>query len=142
MSGVIGPNRYVPGQVASYAGTEPCDDCDQPATFMMIGETDSFGSEVSHYCTQHMLEHQQANREARAETETCEFCGAVTEDCEPFRDPEESYGPVYTVCLACRVAANKRFAETIEPDEDDPMPSDLDEDDGVPLYDGSDEDDD
>ena len=142
MADVIGPNSYVPGQVRTYNGPEFCDDCDKPATFMMIGETDSFGSEVMHLCAEHMAERQKVVHEYQQQPTTCDFCGKSTTDCEPYRDPEESRGPVYTVCEACRVATSERFAKAmVEPDEEDPTALLDDDDDLLPPLDDEPEDD-
>lgn len=118
MPGVIGRNPYRTGDVQTYMGPEMCDDCDHPARFRMIGETDSFGSEVYYYCAQHMAQHKQHLNEIHQQEQRCDLCGKTTSDCKPWRDPEESYGPQYTVCEQCRIDRAKAAAALLE-DEDD-----------------------
>lgn len=53
MADVIGPSNYKTGQ--DYRGKIPdgmkCEDHpDRPATHAVVGETDSFGSEIIHWC--------------------------------------------------------------------------------------------
>lgn len=139
MSGVIGRNPYRTGDIQTYTGPELCEDCEQAARFRMIGETDSFGSEVYYYCAAHAAQHKQHLNEILQQEQRCDLCGKTTTDCKPWRDPEENYGPQYTVCKACRTERTKAASATLS-DEGDDILTDTDfdqepEDDLPPILD-------
>jgi hypothetical protein len=104
MAGVIGPNRYLPGQFIKAREGAVCDEHpDRPATYTMIGETDSFGSETHDMCDE-------CRRDAVSEKERdvnaeglCEICHTMQKGVNESRDPSEGmYGPVYRMCPACK----------------------------------------
>ncbi len=71
-----------------------CDDCENLASWKMIGEVDSFGHETIHLCDHHYKAY-------TSETNTygpCDICGS-DETTYRTRDPSEgSHGPVYVRC--------------------------------------------
>jgi len=136
MADVIGPSSYKPGQTMAWKpdGRE-CDDCDQAAKYAVIGETDSFGSEVSHLCQDCYIQLQSHLTEQRKESRPCQICGDIKEDVIPFRDPEEGLsGPVYQTCPQCRQRLTEAFCDDGTLDDD----RDFDRDDDYVL--GEDED--
>ena len=117
MSDVIGPSNKLPGQTIGWVpDSRECDDCSKLAEHAVIGETDSFGSEIHHLCNEHYLEMMKAIEEQKNSLRTCDICGVTKDDCLPFRDPAEgSCGPVYITCQECRTRINNDF---IGDDED------------------------
>lgn len=105
MSSCIGPNKYLPGEHIKCDPGHVCDceGCGLPAKHAIVGETDSFGSEILHFCEAH---YQQFTVELAQEKEEnppeCEFCKS-TERVAFTRDPSEGMsGPLYELCAKCR----------------------------------------
>lgn len=128
MSDVIGPSRYLPGHILPFkADGRPCDECDLQAHHAVIGETDSFGSEVKHLCSGHLASLQSEMLSAREQITVCEVCGLQKSNCAPARDPEEgTSGPVMNTCPDCKTRMNSVFA--IGSDQEDSTELDIDED--------------
>lgn len=143
MAGAIGPSSYLPGRLLKLKPGSMCDDHpDRPSTHRMVGETDSFGSEILDMCQECYDKYLSGMEEAQNIPQTCEWCGAVTTDCADTRDMDEGmYGPVYSVCGACRRAESQRISEELDalseqvelqpygPDDGDDIPDD----DGVDI---------
>lgn len=103
MSDVLGPNPYLPGQERPFQpdGTV-CDHCDEQASHAVVGETDSFGSEILHLCNVHYAELRKSELESREKEQLCDLCQTMQKDVRAWRDPEEgSCGPVYRACTGC-----------------------------------------
>lgn len=104
MSTVIGPNSYLPGRVLSQGRlveNYTCDECEAKATKAIIAETDSFGSEVMHFCGSCYAQFEERHKASMTEPQTgyCDHCRAVVDNVQPTRDPGEgSTGPVYYLC--------------------------------------------
>ena len=129
MCSSIGPNSYTPGQTLPFkVDGRVCDhgNCDQTARHCVVGETDSFGSELQYLCDHHFLDLKAALEEKKKELQLCDICKNLSRDCTQVRDPEEGMsGRLYTVCPDCR-----RQLLHIDPedlDEED-VPSDTDDD--------------
>lgn len=106
MAGVIGPNRYRPGQVLKAA---PGVFCDQHKGILsvarVVGETDSFGSEVIDVC-QKCLDKINNKKTVIGE---CELCHTTT-TISRRRDPAEGYsGRLYDMCDECNARLIKNF---------------------------------
>ena len=72
MADVIGPNNKLPGQTIGWVPDgRDCDDCNQMAKHAVVGESDSFGSEIHHLCSEHFLEMQNAIKEQENQEQTC-----------------------------------------------------------------------
>lgn len=133
MADVIGPNSYLPGQKIKVPHGAMCDEHpDRPAVCRVVGETDSFGSELMDMCQQCMDEHDNAPRSSDAK---CDRCGAVGE-LLPTRDPDEGLtGPIYYYCFGCRTKQSEEARDEIidsycgadEPLGLDDEPEELDE---------------
>lgn len=103
MASVIGPSSKLPGDLIICEHGVICDHhtCGMPAVRAVVGETDSFGSEVLHFCEAHYQVFLTEIREDRV-TDQCEFCGS-SDQVRPIRDPDEGMaGPVYMLCSKCR----------------------------------------
>lgn len=103
MASSIGPSTKLPGDLVICQHGIICDEygCDLPAVRAVVGETDSFGSEICHLCEAHYQVFLTELREARL-TEQCETCGS-SDQVRPTRDPDEGMaGPVYMLCSKCR----------------------------------------
>lgn len=122
MAAVIGPNSYVTGQVLQCKVGDTCDTCanegiTKQATHAVVGETDSLGSEVGHYCTPHYHKVMAEIAESR-KTVTCERCDG-TEEVRPTRDPEEGMrGPQYMLCKTCRSAMLEYLNQFLDDEEE------------------------
>lgn len=124
MADVIGPNSFLPGQVLSTTATAMCDDHpDRPAYKRIVGETDSFGSELIDLCQECYTAH--INHVPEPICGTCAWCKKHSDNLKPTRDFEEGlHGPVYDVCSGCRQRQNELAAEELahysgHDDEDD-----------------------
>lgn len=116
MASVIGPNRYLPGNTIPCEKGFECDieNCGLPAVRAVVGETDSFGSEINHFCEAHYQQHVSAQQEEDFSL-TCEHCG-VANNVRYVRDPDEGmYGPVYQLCQTC----TRRMLASYEVDPDE-----------------------
>lgn len=116
MAGVIGPSKYLPGQFIKAREGAVCDEHpDRPATYTMIGETDSFGSETHDMCDeckQHAISEKEKDVNAEG---LCEICHTMQKGVNEARDPSEGmYGPVYRMCPACK---NKIINAFLDDDE-------------------------
>ena len=104
-----------------------CDQCsgaeppiEKPAKAAMIGETDSYGSEVHHYCEDCIkaIEEEREKSNSEDELKYCDHCEAQSKDVRPMRDPEEgSCGRLYYLCQKHRSALISSFV-----DDDDCSP--------------------
>lgn len=113
MADVIGPNHYLPGQLLTGHPEMVCDDHpDRPAKYRMVGETDSFGSEILDLCEECYDAIKKAEADQAEALDFCEGCKTEQKDCRPIRDPDEGQcGPVYTMCPACRKQLVRYFNE-------------------------------
>ena len=113
MADVIGPNSFLPGQVMSTVAGAMCDDHpDRPAYKRIVGETDSFGSELIDLCQACYTAH--INHVPEPITGPCAWCKKPSDNLKPTRDFEEGlHGPVYDVCPGCRQRQNDLAAEEL-----------------------------
>jgi hypothetical protein len=90
-----------------------CDDHpDRPAYKRIVGETDSFGSELIDLCQECYTAH--INRVPEPITGPCAWCKKHSDNLKATRDFEEGMaGPVYDVCLPCIQNQNKIAAEDL-----------------------------
>lgn len=132
MADIIGPSNKLPGQTIGFVPDgRSCDYCNKPAIHAVVGETDSFGSEIHHVCNEDYIEIQKSIQEEREKPKHCEICHSSHTDCQPFRDPSEgSCGPVYDACPDCR----KRIIDYFIGDDENPE-VDFDEVETIPNYD-------
>lgn len=102
-----GPVSTMPGSRSPSDGQEPCENHEDRSSSMRVqGETDSFGCEYYYLCQECL------DAPTKPELMYCDWCKAERDDCNSFRDFEEGMsGPVYKVCLACRVRHNERLAD-------------------------------
>ena len=102
MADVIGPNSYLPGQELKVPESIMCDEhSDRPATHRIVGETDSFGSELIDWCDE-CFNNYKAAKENPEYNLSCDHCYAVDCKTTATRDPDEgSCGPVYHLCDSC-----------------------------------------
>lgn len=112
MADVIGPNSHLPGQTVPGKEGVMCDEHpDRPAVKRVVGESDSFGSELHDLCQEcydkHLVYLKTADTSGR-----CDWCKQHKHALHPHRDIEEgSCGPVYEVCVECIDAERSRWAE-------------------------------
>ncbi len=124
MADVIGPNSYLPGRILRteyMIKGHTCDQCsgaeppvEKPAKAAMIGETDSLGSEVHHYCEDCIkaIEEEREKSSSEDELKYCDHCEAQSKDVRPMRDPEEgSCGRLYYLCQKHRSALISSFVD-------------------------------
>jgi len=106
MADVIGPNSYLPGQSLTVPVGMMCDEHqDRVATNRIVGETDSFGSELIDMCQEcySAFKAFQSSPENYLNESTCEICNSSNIRVTPTRDPEEGLcGRVYDACDGCR----------------------------------------
>lgn len=102
MADVIGPNSYLPGQELKVPEDMMCDEhADRPATHRIVGETDSFGSELIDWCDE-CFNNYKAAKENPEYNLNCDHCHAVDCKTTATRDPDEgSCGPIYHLCDNC-----------------------------------------
>lgn len=102
MADVIGRNSYKPGQLLQVPAGMNCDEHeDRPAKYRIVGETDSFGSELIDWCEECYQEYKQ-QKSQEPEEKYCEYCKTEKKHVEKRRDPSEgSCGPVYDMCGDC-----------------------------------------
>jgi hypothetical protein len=104
----------MPGDVVKFNKGSICVHCstfevEVPAVVTIVGETDSFGSELLDLCQKCYT----AVLEYEPEDE-CEWCGK-TAPLHPLRDYDEGLnGPVYQVCKACHKKQDLNIREDIE----------------------------
>jgi len=112
MAGAIGPSSNLPGSVIAVPAGMMCDNHEgRPATRRVVGETDSFGSEVEDLCDECYADRQQWRKDHSEDLGECEHCGAEKKHVKPARDPAEgSCGPVYMLCPEC---AKRMFQDFI-----------------------------
>lgn len=103
MSDEIGPNNYLPGQHLPPVEGKMCDNHpDRPSVARMVGETDSYGSEVADYCHECLVQADEAKEQASIEPLECDFCHHIVDELFPYKDPDEGMsGPCYRICAAC-----------------------------------------
>ncbi len=110
-----GPVSTMPGNGLTLPEGTTCDRHeDRPAVKRIQGETDSFGCEAVDMCQE--CYDAWRNRDKTAETTgRCDRCGQHKTTLAKRRDYDEgSCGPLYDVCLECRIEENKRAAEELE----------------------------
>lgn len=112
MGDVIGPNSYLPGDIVALPRRSMCDQHpESPAVVRMVGETDSFGSELWDCCQECVDE----MKNAPPHVGTCDWCKTPKVELRNMRDYEEGmHGRVYTVCTPCSDRYNKRQIEEFE----------------------------
>lgn len=113
MAEVIGPNSYLPGQTLKPKENMTCETHeDRVATHRVVGETDSFGSEIMHLCDECYQEMRQQIEKEKETPKQCEICKKMKSDVSLSRDPAEgNYGPLYNMCIACRAKIMEDFCE-------------------------------
>ena len=122
MAAGIGPNHYVTGQVLRCPYGQACDKHEERlAEVRVVGETDSFGSELVDMCQECFQDYLRDKRDAQDELVRCQLCGSVTDTCKAWRDPEEGIsGRHYMACQTCRHERERAFAEALsDAGEDD-----------------------
>jgi hypothetical protein len=135
MADVIGPNSYRPGQSVFVPEGATCDEHnDREAKYRIVGETDSFGSELVDMCEECYEEYRQQTDTKYQEIQYCEVCKEMKQYVTRRRDPEEgSSGPVYDMCSDCyRNIVSGLVGDDDDmdiPDDTDYPDDDLDEDD-------------
>lgn len=137
MADVIGPSSYLPGRVLKAAPGAVCDEHeDRPSAGRVVGETDSFGSEIIDCCQECLDAHVAAQNQPNFNAGICDLCRQEVDERRPTRDPEESMcGPVYYACQACRrklhtpseeekqlIEDTADIDEDYYPDDDWPLP--------------------
>jgi hypothetical protein len=112
MADVIGPSSYLPGQTLAVPPGTCCDvHPDRAAVKRVVGETDSFGSELIDLCDSCAATLLEGIRRERAKPHVCDWCKQEKEGCRPRRDFEEGQGgPVYMVCPDCIRMESARLA--------------------------------
>lgn len=120
----IGPNNYRPGQAIDpkiYGNDLTCSKHPKSAGYkIVIGESDSMGSEVTVMCRncygRHL--HYMANR-TEDEMPHCERCDSI-DGVQGVRDPDEGFGgPVYMWCRGCAKSFWDEWHRNNPPDEED-----------------------
>lgn len=119
MADVIGPNSYRPGQSVFVPEGAKCDEHnDREAMYRIVGETDSFGSELVDMCEECYEEYWQQTDAKYQQVQFCELCKEMKQYVTQRRDPEEgTSGPVYNMCADCYQQAVKNLAGDDEDDE-------------------------
>ena len=119
MAAVIGPNHYVTGQVLRTPYGQGCDvHPERLAEVRVVGETDSFGSELIDMCQECFQDYLREKRDAQEELRRCDLCGSEVDTCQPWRDPEEGFGGrQYMACKKCRDERNEAFERSLESEE-------------------------
>lgn len=124
MADVRGPGG-LPGQSSCPPQGIQCDDCSEPATVRVQGETDSFGSEqhdLCDACAKKMRE------ECSDSSGRCDWCKQDATERVWTRDYEEGLGgPVYHICRPCFQRQQDRINEDIDDWADDGSWDDCDE---------------
>lgn len=106
MAGITGPISTMRGSRHVVPKDATCDECGEPATMRIQGETDSFGSEMYDSCQSCFDKEQEAARLAKEEDPEwgmliCDGCGCTAET-KSARDLEEGMcGRVYEYCESC-----------------------------------------
>lgn len=125
MADVIGPNSYLPGQKLKVPEGMLCDECCVAhATIRVVGETDSFGSEIEDYCQACWDVFEENAKRAKEENPDADHgicdrchCSAV---CKPTRDATEGRcGPVYWYCEPCMDRHREQQRASFDDDIDD-----------------------
>lgn len=124
MADVIGPNSYLPGQKLKCPTGMTCDCCNAVATVRVVGETDSFGSEIEDYCQTCWGRMEAESAKAKEEDPEvgyfiCDRCRRRAE-CEPTRDLTEGRcGPLYYYCKPCMGAHRDAMRREFDDGDDD-----------------------
>jgi len=140
MADVIGPNSYLPGRrLKPLLGVM----CDEHPTVLsvtrVVGETDSYGSEINDLCQECVDLMDEQIKETSSGN--CDWCKNHSPELVKHRDYEEgSTGPVYDVCAACISKENDCIAENYASDLNQDSSSDLDDDQDNEILDFDDSD--
>ena len=120
MADVIGPNRYKPGQSLKAIPDMPCDDHpDRPSVVRIVGETDSFGSELIDFCEECYEKMKKEMEENNSKSGICDWCKEPAEDLIHHRDVDEGlHGRLYMVCGECRKKENADLLEELKQYQD------------------------
>ena len=116
MADVTGPTSSLPGQSQSAPEGTMCDlHPDRKAEHAVTGETDSFGSEVIHACSECFRVITQEKQEQYEAESFCDWCRTSKKFCKPHRDFEEGRcGRVYNVCKDCRREESKAIRRELD----------------------------
>ncbi len=104
MADVIGPNSYLPGQLLKVPEGMMCDEHeDRPAIHRIVGETDSFGSELIDWCQECYDKYLAAKENSEYQLAgTCDHCHCTGTRLTKTRDPDEgTCGRIYDLCDGC-----------------------------------------
>lgn len=107
MGDVTGPISTLPGKLFKVPENARCDEHpDILATKRVQGETDSFGCEMHDMCDECYIKYKAHLIAEQAIAKQCDWCKTISTETKLFRDPEEGIGgPVYRVCMQCRIKA-------------------------------------
>jgi len=131
MATIIGPSRYLPGMDYPCEKGYSCDDCAEvgiatPATKAVVQDTDSYGSEIAHFCEAHYRAAKQASAAESIGDYVCERCGSQ-HNVKKCRDPEEgATGKLYDWCSVCYSRVMTTFMDDLSSEDPDIL---IDEDD-------------
>lgn len=116
MADVIGPNNYLPGQSITVPDGQVCDNHpERLATRKVVGESDSFGSEILDLCQECCDTLQTEIRARKEELQYCDWCKQDKTGVSHMRDIDEGMcGPVYNVCSDCR----KKYNDALRAESD------------------------
>ena len=121
MADVTGPISSLPGARHPVPAGMKCDECPNPATTRIQGETDSFGCEMwdlCKSCAERITEEERAAREAD-KVGVCEWCKNHAQDLRDARDYDEGLcGRLYRVCGDCIKRRNDEAAAELADSDD------------------------
>lgn len=110
MSAIFGPNSYLPGQKLPCPINQECDN--HPgikAVIRIVGECDSYGSELIDYC-QECFDVYENNESSDS---ICDLCMQESVSLMPFKDQDEgTAGYIYNACPSC-ITANKEIISIV-----------------------------
>jgi hypothetical protein len=114
MADVTGPVSTLRGAIHRLPQDTMCDEHPEVVAYKrVVGETDSFGSELIDMCKECFEKYQQAMNEPTIGC--CEWCKTDNVVIIETRDFDEGMaGPVYDVCKACRKKQNDRAQEELD----------------------------
>lgn len=113
MAHASGPCGSLPGSKHLVPAGTKCDDCPEPATVRVQGETDSMGAEFADLCRSCFNAVEADGDDERIGK--CDWCGANADTLRHHRDLDEGMsGPVYRVCAACISKENDALQDELE----------------------------